>query len=68
MAFHPSCHFLAPDFWTRYEIAKEGGLFYFWGHSYELVSETMWMALENTVQRIDGDPDSAWGDLPSLFM
>ena len=38
MAFHPCCHFLAPDLWSRYEKAKEGGVFYFWGHSYELIS------------------------------
>ncbi|WP_419657502.1 polysaccharide deacetylase [Desulfosarcina variabilis str. Montpellier] len=67
MAFHPSCHFLAPDFWQRYEDAKRCGVFYFWGHSFELVDETLWQALETTFTRISADPDSRWGNLPDLF-
>lgn len=67
MAFHPNCHFLAQDFWSRYEQAKKGGLFYFWGHSYELVSEAMWRLFEETLQRIDDDPHAVWGELPALF-
>ena len=47
MAFHPCCHFLAPDFWARYENAKPGGVFYFWGHSYEMITEAMWTEFEN---------------------
>ena len=27
MAFHPNCHFLAPDFWERYERARACGVF-----------------------------------------
>lgn len=67
MAFHSSCHFLAPDFWQRYEAAKRCGVFYFWGHSFELVDETLWQALETAFTRISADPDSRWGNLPNLF-
>ncbi len=67
MEFHPSCHFLAPDFWARYEKAKSGGVFYFWGHSYEMIAEEQWAAFERTIARIGADPESRWGDLPELF-
>lgn len=67
MAFHPCCHFLVPDFWTRYEKARSGGVFYFWGHSYEIISEPMWTAFEEMIARITADPDARWGHLPDLF-
>jgi len=67
MAFHPCCHFLAPDFWDRYETAREGGVFYFWGHSYEMIDEAMWSAFDEKIQRISADPDARWGELPELF-
>ncbi|GAB6906306.1 hypothetical protein JCM12296A_21410 [Desulfosarcina cetonica] len=67
MAFHPSCHFQAPDFWQRYDDAKRCGVFYFWGHSYELVDDTLWQRLEALFEQISADPDSRWGDLPELF-
>lgn len=67
MAFHPCCHFLAEDFWLRYEKAKKGGVFYFWGHSYELVSESMWNEFEQTIARISSDPQAKWSDVAALF-
>ncbi len=67
MAFHPSCHFLAPDLWLRYEKARKGGVFYFWGHSYELITESMWDAFEKMVERISTDSAARWGDLADLF-
>lgn len=67
MAFHPCCHFLAPDLWDRYEKAREGGVFYFWGHSYELISEAMWTDFEQMIARMSADPDSQWGHLVDLF-
>ena len=67
MEFHPNCHFLAPDFWGRYEKAKEKGVFYFWGHSYELITEEMWEAFDNQIQRIHDDPEVEWCNLPDLF-
>jgi peptidoglycan-N-acetylglucosamine deacetylase len=68
MAFHPCCHFLAPDLWPRYENAKKRGVFYFWGHSYEMVTEAMWAAFEKMIERITSDPGSCWGDVADLFV
>ncbi len=67
MAFHPSCHFLSPDFWARYEAAKPKGVFYFWGHSYEMVTEAMWQAFESTISGISADPSTRWGEVVDLF-
>jgi peptidoglycan-N-acetylglucosamine deacetylase len=63
MALHPCCHFLAPDFWSRYEKSKETGVFYFWGHSYEMVTEAMWRSFENLIQRISANPAACWGNI-----
>lgn len=67
MAFHPCCHFLAPDLWDRYERARPGGVFYFWGHSYEMVDDAMWKAFEDVIERISDDPAARWGNLTDLF-
>ena len=67
MAFHACCHFLAPDFWARYEKARAGGVFYFWGHSYELIDEPMWAAFDAMIARISRDPEASWGELVDLF-
>jgi peptidoglycan/xylan/chitin deacetylase (PgdA/CDA1 family) len=67
MAFHPNCHFLAPDFWERYEKARAGSVFYFWGHSYEMITEAMWAEFESQIARISADAGASWGDLARLF-
>lgn len=69
MAFHPSCHFLAPDFGARYERARSrpDSVFYFWGHSYELIAEPMWAAFEIVIARIANDPRAQWADIAPLF-
>lgn len=68
MAFHPACHFRAIDFWSRFERARlEGDVFYFWGHSYELVTEEDWQAFERTMTRLGAAPDVEWTWLPDLF-
>jgi len=66
--FHPCCHFLDPSFWERYENAKGSGVFYFWGHSYEMISESMWSHFASMVQCISADPETCWGDVPDLFI
>jgi peptidoglycan/xylan/chitin deacetylase (PgdA/CDA1 family) len=69
MFFPTDCHFAAPDFWQRYEKAKAAGspVFYFWGHSYEFVTEADWQAFPEKLARFNADPDAAWADLPDLF-
>lgn len=67
--FAPDCHFLAKDFWERLERAKTspGGVFYFWGHSYELVTDEEWSGFEQTIQRLSADPELKWVDVHELF-
>jgi len=67
MEFHSNCHFLCEDFWSRYEAAREGGVFYFWGHSYEMISDQMWADFEHKVERISADPAAQWADVADLF-
>ncbi|WP_295445267.1 polysaccharide deacetylase family protein [uncultured Thiodictyon sp.] len=67
MAFHPCCHFLAPDLWARYEQARTGGVFYFWGHSYEMITPEMWAAFEAVIARISNDRLARWGEIAELF-
>ncbi len=67
MAFHPTCHFLADDFQARYEKARAGGVFYFWGHAYELTTEAMWLAFGHTIAGISADPAARWGEITELF-
>ena len=67
MALHSSCHFLNPDFWTIFEKAKETGVFYFWGHSYQMMDEKkLWQETEEKLKRLDADPDVVWVDVIDL--
>ncbi len=67
MAIAPSCHFLAPDFWQRFDRARSSGQFWFWGHSYELVDEAMWTAFEAALARLSAEPGARWCDPCDLF-
>jgi peptidoglycan/xylan/chitin deacetylase (PgdA/CDA1 family) len=69
LEFGANCHFTDPSFWTRYEQARTlDSVFFFWGHSYELVNEAMWADLENKIAGISADPAAAWVDLETLFV
>ena len=69
MAFHPNCHFLAPDFWERFEASKAANdpVFYFWGHSFEIMDEAGWAEFDAQIARLTADPETEWVDLPELF-
>ncbi|WP_309400867.1 polysaccharide deacetylase family protein [Cerasicoccus maritimus] len=69
MFFHPDCHFHKDNFWELYEQAKASncGVFYFWGHSYEICTEEQWTAMDKQIARITADPDTEWAELPELF-
>lgn len=69
MRLAPDCHFLAPDFWERYERAKASParVFYFWGHSFELVTEADWRNFDARMARIAADADAEWAELPAVF-
>lgn len=65
----PDCHFSAPDFWDCYDKAKAASspVFYFWGHSYELITDEDWNSFADMLARFQSDPDAVWSDLPELF-
>lgn len=64
LALAPNCHFLQGDFWTRYNKAKETGVFYFWGHSYEMMNyDELWNYFEEKIKIITEDPDTEWADV-----
>lgn len=69
MAFHANCHFAAADFWDRFAVAKaeKHPVFYFWGHSYEMIEDAQWDAMDAKIARLSADPDCEWADLPELF-
>ena len=69
MELHSHCHFLSPEFWAKYEKIRElDGVFYFWGHSYELMADIeLWGELEYKLAKISGDPKAEWIDVIDLF-
>jgi hypothetical protein len=61
MMLPSNCHFLDGRFYDRYEKAKSCGVFYFWGHSYELMEyDKLWEQYEMKIKYITEDPDSEW--------
>jgi len=62
-------HHSEPDFWDRYALAKAAGatVFYFWGHSYEFLTEADWQAYTEKLIRFNADRDAVWADLPEVF-
>ncbi len=63
MALKSNAHYLdTRAFWTRYKTAKaNGGVFYFWGHSYEMMEyEALWKLVEDAIAYISADPDAEW--------
>lgn len=64
MTLCPSCHFQDCNFWQYYENAKKTGVFYFWGHSYEMFEyDMLWKQLEDKLRFISEDQDSVWYDV-----
>ncbi|HAS83801.1 MAG TPA: hypothetical protein DCS43_14295 [Verrucomicrobia bacterium] len=69
MALHTHCHFLAPDFWEKFNAVKAiDGDFYFWGHTFELMGDdTRWQALDTMIGRLSDDLATEWIDVKDLF-
>ena len=64
LALATNCHYMARDFWVRYEKARETGVFYFWGHSYEMYHyDEMWDNFEAKIRYITEDPGAEWADV-----
>lgn len=69
MTLASDCHFKDPQFWKYYDKAKAAGApaFYFWGHSYEMLTDDDWNEFASKLARFRDDPEAAWGELPELF-
>ena len=64
LALATNCHYQAPDFWERFEKARPTGVFYFWGHSYEMYEyDGLWDSLEDKIRTISEDPDCEWANV-----
>lgn len=64
LALASSCHFLNPRFWQIFTEAKKTGIFYFWGHSYELMdSPQLWARFELAIKILSESPDVEWIDV-----
>ncbi|MBE6359084.1 MAG: hypothetical protein E7057_07555 [Lentisphaerae bacterium] len=68
MILHSSCHFQNPEFWNIFETAKTtDNIFYFWGHSYEMMDdENLWAAFEDKLRRLSSDPEVQWVNVIDL--
>lgn len=69
MELKVSTHFLDPAFWAAFDRVRQSGdgVFYFWGHSYEILNESLWSAFEETIARLSADPDVRWVTNIELF-
>jgi len=69
-ALHPHCKFSSPDFWQLYEqIRTADGVFYFWGHSFELMDDhELWDEFESKIAKISADSRAEWINIIDLFI
>lgn len=67
MTLATNCHFQDPAFYEKYEAAKETGVFYFWGHSYETMDyDKLWEQLEYKLRFICEDSNSRWANVAEV--
>jgi len=68
MEFGTTTHHLNPRFWGEFNYTKAtGGVFHFWGHSYEFMNDTLWNEFEEKLARLSADPDVRWMTNLDLF-
>ncbi len=67
--FGPHCHFLDKDFWIKYDncLAMNSPIFFFWGHSYEILNTKMWHDFEGNINRLSSEPKNDWVNISDLF-
>jgi peptidoglycan/xylan/chitin deacetylase (PgdA/CDA1 family) len=64
----PSCHFLSENFLKIFHQARDqNGIFFFWGHSYELMTENMWNKFRKTIEMMATDPEIEWCNISELI-
>ena len=67
IALDSNCHFMNRNFWKIFEEAKPTGVFYFWGHSYELMDcPQFWERFDLMIKTLSEDPDVEWVDVIDL--
>lgn len=68
MLLNSSCHFLNRNFRDLFDKAKaENGVFYFWGHSYEMMDcKGMWDFMEQKIKFLSEDPEVEWIDVVDI--
>ena len=67
MTLHSNCHFMNENFWDIFEKAKPCGVFYFWGHSYEMMDDpALWQAYEDKLKKLNEDPEVEWVNVIDL--
>ena len=67
LALASNCHFLNRNFWQIFEEAKKTGVFYFWGHSYEMMDcPQIWERFELAIRLLSEDPEVEWVDVIDL--
>ena len=67
LALASSCHFHNWQFWKIFEEAKKTGVFYFWGHSYEMMEyPPLWDRFEQKIKALSEDPEVEWVDVIDL--
>jgi len=66
----PDAHFKDPGLPEAWAAARDSGapVFYFWGHSYEMMNESDWRDLADLLKRLGDDPRAEWADLHRLFV
>jgi peptidoglycan/xylan/chitin deacetylase (PgdA/CDA1 family) len=69
LEFNFSCHFLSPDFWRMFNYArKRDSVFSFWGHSCEIINESMWKDFEAMIEKISSHRKAQWAFIADLFI
>ena len=67
LVLNSNCHFMNPSFWEIFEKSNPTGVFYFWGHSYELMDcPQFWERFELMIKSFSEDPETEWVDVIDL--
>ena len=67
IALASNCHFMNRNFWKIFEAARPTGVFYFWGHSYEMMDcPQYWERFDLMIRTLSEDPEVEWVDVIDL--
>lgn len=68
MRLDSTCHHMDRQFFDKFQAVKEqNGIFYFWGHSYELLDcDGLWDQLEQKLAMFAEDSDVQWIDVVDI--